>query len=243
MGILLTESELQTWILESLGAPVVVVELTASQLALCIENAKRWFAAKKGHLRQAQVQIIAGQQDYVLPDEDIDLVTEVVFTEPGLDVASLTGQGFLMPDQTLPYRSFASPRSGGTYSHITQALQYIETSKRVLGVEQDWTYDPGTKRLSVYPYPKTGGAAIYTYKARRFTLEQLREIDHDLVKRYALAKAKEILGRIRSKREAIGATGAIQLDGQALLEESQKEVELLGEEIAKSGLPTPFLTS
>lgn len=52
------------------------------------------------------------------------------------------------------------------------------------------------------------------------------------MKDYALAHAKEILGRIRSKYDRyVSPGGGVSLDGQALLAESQQEKERLRESL------------
>lgn len=238
---LLDEPGLTLWILRRLGAPQLVVELTQEQLLDAVESAKRWMAAKKGVMREGRVNILANIQAYTLP-EDVGQVTSVAFTESALDLSLTIAPGFFLPDQQIPYHALAAPQSGGLYSSYTQSLQYIETAKRILGIELDWQYDPSKRELYVFPCPKTQGLAVYQYKSRSFTLAQLGELDHDLVKRYALAVSKEILGRVRSKREMLGATGAVTLDGEKLLEESREDIERLNEEIQASGIPMGFLT-
>lgn len=242
MARLLTEAELQTWILERLGAPLVVVELAKEHLQHAVEGAKRWFAGKKGVTRERDLPLVPNQQVYVLPD-DVDQVTEFAFPESALDLSLTISPGFFLPDQQIPYHALAAPQSGGLYSSYTQSLMYIETAKRTLGIELDWEYNPVTKALALFPTPKGGGTGHYSYKSSDFTIEQLRERDHDLVKRYALSVAKEILGRVRGKREVLGATGPITLDGDKLLEEAEKEREKLDEEIGSSGMPMSFLSA
>lgn len=238
---LLTAAELQQWILVQLGAPVIIVELAEVHLRECVEQAVRWFAAKKGFVRELDVDILANVQEYTLPD-DVDQILSVAFTESALDLSLTIAPGFFLPDQQIPYHALAAPQSAGLYSSFTQSLQYIETAKRVLGIELDWEYDPGRRMFRVFPSPKASGKAVLRYKSRGFTVEQLGERDHEMVKRYALAKAKGILGLIRGKREAIGATGAIRLDGAELLSAAEKEIERLDEEILKSGMPMGILT-
>lgn len=238
---LLDEPALCLWILRRLGAPQILVELTQEQLDDCVEAAKRWFAAKKGIVRRAVLQIQAGQSEYVLPEE-VAAVTHVAPTESALDLSLTVAPGFFLPDQQIPYHALAAPQSAGLYSSFTQSLQYIATAKRILGIDFDFAFDDVTHVLRVFPNPKTSGPATYTYNARNFALTALRERDHDLVKRYALATAKEIVGRVRSKRQALGAQGAVTLDGESLVKESQEDIEKLGEEILLQSDPLSFLT-
>lgn len=238
---LLDEAGLCQWILRRLGAPQLLVELTQAQLDDCVEAAKRWFAAKKGIVRQGTLQILAGQSEYELPEE-VTAVTHLARTESALDLSLTLAPGFFLPDQQIPYHALAAPQSAGLYSSFTQSMQYIATAKRILGIDPDFQFDDATHTLRIFPSPTTTGPATYTYNARSFVLTQLRERDHELVKRYALAVAKEIVGRVRSKREAMGAQGPVTLDGKDLLEESKDDLEKLAEEIMATSDPLSFLT-
>lgn len=237
---LLTAPELRIWILKRLGAPIIEVELDEQLLDTCIDDARHWFAAKKGVIRVWEFYAQPNQSEYQLPD-DVNTVTEVAFTESALDLSLSMAPGFFLPDQQIPYHALAAPNSGGLYSSYVQSLQYIEMGKRILGIELDWSQDGRILRL--HPLPKTNGKVIVHYTSRRFTVEQLQERDHEILKRYALALAKGILGLIRSKRDALGAQGTVKLDGPELREASEKEIEALNEEIALSAGPMGFLTA
>jgi hypothetical protein len=64
----------------------------------------------------------------------------------------------------------------------------------------------------------------------------------ELILRYALAKVKERLGRVRGKyTEWPGAGGGKTLDGEALLSESREDVVALNEEIMELNEGVPFL--
>lgn len=235
----MNEEELQQWILRRLGAPFLKVELTADALADAVEVARRWFAAKKGVKRQVSVAFYAGLHEYAL-DDQVDTVLDVAFPVNPMDI-SMVFSPYILQDEKVPYDTFAaSGGSGGLYSSYTQAVQYVEMAKRVLGAEPDWRQEG--RSLLIFPIPRSNGYMRLDYKSHDFTIEQLDERDHDLVKRMALASAKLDVGRIRSKYgEFAGAQGATQLDGQALLAEGTAEVEALNKEIAMSGYPMAFM--
>lgn len=235
---LLNAEQLRKWILRRLGAPLLKVELTEDHLCDEVDDARHWFSAKKGVKRQALITFEYGKVDYALPDE-VDTVLDVAFPVSPLDL-SLVFSPFVMIDEKVPYDVFAAPSSAGIYSSFTQTLQYIEMAKRVLSAEADWRQEGRT--LFVFPVPRTSGQVLIDYKSNVFTIEQLNERDHDILKRYALAKAKEDLGRIRSKYDSYPtAQGTTSLDGERLLEEAQRDIEALDEEIALSAFPIPFL--
>lgn len=217
---------------------MVKVELTADHLDDSINDAVRWFAAKKGVKKGVFIPLALEQMVYAL-DDDIDTVTDVVFPSPGFDIA-LAFFPFNLFDGMIPYDVFsASASGGGLYSSFVQALQHIEQAKRITGSEQDWRQEG--RKLHLYPKSNVGNAYI-EYKSTHVVIEQLNERDHDLVKRWALAETKEILGRIRSKYDTYpGAQGSVTLDGKDLLEEAKATKEALDEEIALSGYPMGFL--
>lgn len=234
--------ELCLWILRRLGAPLLKVELTEEHCRDSVSIALRWFAAKKGFIRDYRLQLIPNVTEYVLPD-DVDVVTEVIFPFSDYDIT--------WPDEfaMLPfgyggggYGQLGQGETGGTLSSWQQVLQYTDTARRILGADPEWRQE--NRLLYILPRklsPTTPKAIVY-YTSNTFDLLDLNQRDFDLVRRYALAQAKLDLGRIRSKYDqyptAQGSTG---LDGNTLLGEGQQEIEVLNEEIADSAMPIGFM--
>jgi hypothetical protein len=241
--VLKDEEEIQQWILRRLGAPLLKVELTADHLADNIEDAKRWFAAKKGWRRFYTFDVQANKNEYELP-KDVDVVIDVTFAFDPLDLSILAYPYWLPPENNqIPYSVFnVAGNSGGLYSNYTQTLQFIETAKRVLSTEADWRQE--NNLLQLFPQPTRAGKAVVEYTSHTISpAQELSERDHELLKRMALAKAKADLGRIRSKFDQYPtAQGTTQMDGDKLLEESKEEIEKLNEELADSAMPMPFIT-
>jgi len=218
---------------------VARVCLDELQLDDAVDEAKRWFAAKKGVDRDITIDLYAGQVEYTMPD-DCDAVIDVSFQVSPLDI-SLIFAPHIIADEKIPYNAFAAPSSVGLYSSFTQALQYVEMAKRTLNAERNWFYYPYKKILVTLPDPKGGGKAFVEYKSTCNNIEQLPERDHDLVKRYALALAKQDLGMIYSKYSVWPtAQGQVQLNGDQLLQQAEKERERLEDEIYESAKPMPF---
>jgi hypothetical protein len=243
--------DLSTWILRRLGAPLLKVELTEEHLRDCIAMGLRWYAAKKGFIKTYKQQLTPGTTEYPLPD-DVNIVTDVVFPLTTYDLTPITSPwGWAWPSENLGmplngvYNGFG--RSGGqtlgVVSTFYQAMQYSETARRVLNGELEWRQED--RLLYIMPrseanyYPQ----AIVYYAANSFNILDLNQRDFDLVRRYALAKAKRDLGRIRSKySELPGAQGSVGLDGERLLSEADQEEQVLEEEIGQSAMPIGFLT-
>jgi hypothetical protein len=113
-------------------------------------------------------------------------------------------------------------------------------AKRILSAEPDWRQE--RDKLFVFPVPKNFGQMLLDYKSHLFTLEQLSDRDHDLVKRYALALAKQDVGTVRSKYgEHAGAQGNSTLDGERMKDEAAKEIEQLEKEVRESAMPIGFM--
>lgn len=241
--VLKDDEELQQWILRRLGAPLLKVELTADHLHDNIEDAKRWFAAKKGWRRFYGFDVVASVSEYPLP-KDVDVVLDVVFAYDPLDLSILAYPYWLPPENNqIPYSVFnVAGGSGGLYSNYTQVMQFIEVAKRTLSAEADWRQE--NDKLQLFPNPTRSGKAIVEYNSHQINATiELSERDHGLLKRYALAMAKLDLGRIRSKFDNYPtAQGTTTMDGVALLQEAREDVEKLDEEIGESAKPMAFLT-
>lgn len=237
---LMDEAALKAWILRRLGAPFLKVELCEENLVDAVESARRWFTAKKGVKAFAIMAVNAGQTEYPLPDI-VDTVIDVVPQLQRLDI-SLVFSPFTLIDDKVPYDVFAAGgASGGLYSSFTQTLQYVETAKRILGAEPDWRQEG--RMLHIFPIPRHQSSMRVEFKSSQVTIEQLSESDHDKVKRYALAKAKEDLATVRSKYDSFPtAQGSATLNWQKIADEASSEIEKLNEEIALSGYPMGFLS-
>lgn len=235
----MNEEELGQWILRKLGAPFWKVEITCEGLADCIEDARRWFAAKKGKQKILITALAAGQTEYSLPDE-VELCIDVVDDRrmrlwPNLSFAF----GW---DQVVVGEDWSFDSNKWFVSELVQRMQYLQASERVLDSQFEWQQNDRTLMI-LNPYPQSTKIAII-YKSNEVILEQLGERDHDLVKRFALMCAKKVVGRVRSKYPG-GFTGAggqtVDMDGATLLQEADAENEKLQEEIMQAGYPMYFM--
>ena len=219
---------------------MIKVELTKESLCDAIEDAKRWFAAKKGIVRMCPIPVIDGLTEYCLQD-DVDTVLDVMFSVSPLDI-SLIFSPFILQDDKVPYDVFAAPSSAGLYSSFAQTLQYIDTAKRILGADPDWRQEG--RKLFVFPLPKNASTMVVEYKTKIFDLQELSERDHDLLKRYALARAEVTVAKIQSKYDSFPtAQGSATLNGLSLLDNARLDIEKLNEEISDSGMPMMFFTA
>lgn len=236
---LLNREELYEWILRRLGAPFWEVELCQEHVKDAVEMAVRWFAAKKGLSKLFPIQTVSGQVEYDL-DCEIDRVLDVAYETHRLDL-SLIFSPFTLLEEKIPYDVFASGGSGGLYSSYVQALQYIEQAKRILSAEFEWTEI--NDKLFIAPTPVDSRRLIVWAKINFTQIEELEERDHELIKRYALAKAMIDLAWIRGKYgDYPSAQGSTTLNWDRLLDTAQTEIDKLEEEIMGAGYPMSFVT-
>ena len=251
IGQRMDEDQLQGWILRRLGAPLLKIELTEEHLQDAVKDALHWYAAKKGFIRQYKQPLNPNVTQYTLND-NVDVVTDVIFPLSVYDLTPLTSPwGWAWPNENLgmPLNGFysgfygAGGESGGVLSTFQQVMQYSDMARRTMNADLEWRQEDRIlyilpRNLNNY-YPE----AIVFYTARTFTVQELNERDHDLVKRFALARAKLDLGRIRSKYDSFPtAQGSSSLDGATLIGEGQQEIDVLNEEIGDSAMPTGFIT-
>jgi len=242
---LMDREALEQWILRRLGAPFWEIELCEEHIADAVENAVRWFAAKKGVTKLFPLQTAAGVVEYNL-DCEVDRVIDVAYETQKLDL-SLIFSPFTLLEEKIPYDVFASGGSGGLYSSYVQALQYIEMAKRVLSAEFEWTEikqgNDVPNKLFIAPPPANSRRLIVWAKINFTRIEDLQERDHELVKRYALAQAQKDLAWVRGKYgDYPTAQGSTTLNWSDLLADAKEEIEKLEEEIMGAGYPMGFVS-
>lgn len=238
----MTETELQDWILQSLGAPQFKVELTQGDLDTAIGDAKRWFTANRGVYKDHPFQVREGVTEFDLPD-DVDLIVRVIWPEgsQGSAQAYAAAMGsYALPDAPgIPATMLPSPGMG--LSAIYQVTQYAEMAQRITGSEPMHTQVSRTRIRTQVPFG-VSGTAIVRYKVATVCFADLLARDLDLIYRYALACAKTKLGRVRSRfDQALTSQGGTGQDGATLLEEAAATKEELKEEIHRSASPLGIL--
>jgi hypothetical protein len=238
----MNEDQLKSWVLRQLGAPRLSLELHPCHLDDIYEDAIDWFLAYKGIEKIHFFDVFSGQPSYTPPD-DADTIINVIEPSPPYNLG-IVFSPYTVIDEKVPYDVFAAPEAVGIYSSYAQALQYSDMASKVLSADFDWVWDEQRKLLILTPVPRTNARAAMVYKSNCLTPEDLSFHDHELFKRYMLARAKMILGRIRNRYndEFLSADGPKQNDGSRLLDEAQEEMDALTEEIKNSGYPMLFVT-
>jgi hypothetical protein len=236
-----TISELKDYVRRKLGDTIIQVELDDAQLQDVIEDTLIWFSGRRGIRSIERLELSFDRTEYPLPPYVLRVLQVYFFTR---DILFKDEFGFTFGVPYLaagmhPGTPIMFQPSRFSYSSLIQWLQHIETMRRVLGIELNWDYDEDRNVLCIYPLGQQSSPFCFYEYHVKLTEENFdaymsrRPFEYDLVRKYAVACAKETLGHIRRKYGNIPtASGELSLDGDSLLSEAREEKEKL-EEIMK----------
>lgn len=239
------EKAIKEHVFQKLGRGHVHVHLPKDTIDTCLTEAKKWYATWLGEGKVAKVNMTPSQQNYtVAPDcyyvYEVNLPFNASRFSDALGAFGIFGLDFLNIDD-IPadevYHSYGF--SHRFYSTITLAQQYGEMAGRVLGSEVGWEWVRHKRELAIIPEPPSAGTAQIKYVSTTVDLseskvEHIAPKKYHFIENYALAEAKEALGRIRGKFDSFpGAESDISLDAGTLLSESQSMKDSLTEKLKK----------
>ena len=217
---------IKRFIMTMLGAPSIKVELTDEQLTNCIDLAKDVFMRYLGRERYAYTIGRSYQSEYQWPDDAISIIA--IYYRPATlsalgNIAQNLFSDFYLLATDLAVDIYESPV---TYWCYMASRQMLEKTYGVWGSWEMIDY----RRFRVYPTPFKDQVIGMHYKVNDFDLTEDR---YNLFKKLALAYAKIILGRIRSKYASIPGSNnnVLTLDGVTLLTEGSTEEEKIIKEI------------
>jgi len=211
--------ELKIWIKQKLGYPKIAIELTDNQLDQCISYAFDKVKSSIGSvIKRCTIDLIQGQNEYDIPDDMVG-ISEVYFYS---DTESLTN-----PLSWTGEKGFTSPPIG----HLSLGYNFQIEQQREM-ITRMFGYDPSysiiDSKFTLEPAPVTSGPCIVEYYSSSVTFKGLSTSRRLFLQEWALAEAKEILGRIRSKFESVSLPGGDRrLDGDTLLAEAKETKEKL----------------
>jgi len=220
------ETTIKDYILSKLGHPVVRVELAPLQLKIAIDEAttKLSYHAPVWTKQFATFEASAGCNLYEIPSWILNNLTYVVYKKTLLTIQSQAGT--LEFDFFIKYfqdnHLFGSFQVGEFY--LMQS--HLEQMRKILS--QEGSFDIiNNKYLQISPRPvQTIQEVILEYRA--LDSDTIHPAYRNWIQKYALAVSKGILGEIRSKYSTLPSPGGgAQLNGQALKDESAKEMEML----------------
>lgn len=224
------EEEIKSYILGRLGYPVIRVELNDFQIKSIIDEAVTKLSnhAPMWATQFMTFKTVAGTSIYELPRYVLDGLVYVAYKKDLLGVPGL-GQT-LEQDYFLKYfqQNFLfNDFSIGEFNLLQISLEMM---RKILG--QDGSFDVvNNQYLQLYPVPAlTGDPVIVQYRA--LDSNTLHPAYKVFIQKYALALAKGVLGQIRGKYKTLpGPGGGAQLNGDALIQQSEKELDALEKQL------------
>jgi len=238
---MLTTKYVANYIVGTLGGSDVAVELNPSDIELCAEEALRRYSRlnplKNREARQAPP---GGITSYPL-HHFTRSVSDVEIQNALMTFESMSSQEFnLFNSWHLINAGYSSGLSKADEYELT--LQWRQMTARVYSLDPDYyvdddpqydeNSDDATKMVprQIHFYNPTGlQMKVSWVETSDRPLNLIPAADEDWVLSYALAHAKEILGRKRGKFRTLPVAGQpLELDGPALIEEAKMEkAELL----------------
>lgn len=224
------EEEIKSFILGRLGYPVVRVELSDFQIKTVIDEAVTKLSnhAPMWSNQFITFKTVAGVNIYELPRYVLDNLVYVVYKK---DLLGIPGMGqSLEQDYFLKYfqQNFLfNDFSIGEFNLLQISLEMM---RKILG--QDGSFDVvNNQYLQIYPVPATTDQSVIV-QYRAIDSNTIHPAYKNFIQRYALALAKGILGQIRGKYKTLpGPGGGAQLNGELLMQQSEKEIEILDKQL------------
>jgi hypothetical protein len=233
---------LKGYIMQSLGYPLVRVELTESMLAQASHDALAMYFKYSMDTTHTGMEIVDldGDGAATIPFNIVPaLIRDIVFPQ------NSNAFGFVNPiDEglyaTLPMASFIKI-NGGTLElgHYYQARQQLEDANKITGRNRTWEHING--KIQVFPSRLTGETRqvgiLYGKIPEPLDLES-----DDFVRAYSVSSAKIMLGTIRRKFSGFAAAGGAGTpDGSDLISEGKTEQETLVTNLKASRPAVPML--
>jgi len=223
------QQSIKDFIFARLGHPTVRVELTDFQIETCIDEAisKLDYHCPAWMTQFAVIQTTVGESIYELPPEVVNNLTNVWYKKNIFQTNAVPGS--LEYDFTIMFFTNTGLFNNHNVGEYVLMQQYLKQIRKILGQGNSWEVING-KYLHLSPVPNGEEDVILEF--RGIDSNTILPAYRNWIQRYALAVSKEILGRVRSKYDTLpGPGGGSKLDGQILLQESEREKEKLLEEL------------
>lgn len=218
----MTKAQLQQYILNRLGAPVINVELHPDQMDIAINDAIQLFVESHydgTDLGYYSLNVDREVLSYTLPDKVFEVVRIInpqnnifIFDEPLL----------LTPN----YGNTITPDVTALDVKSIEALRHIfKTAEKTYNAEILFEFNSTTKRLNFHAKPKISGAYICeVYQSEEDISQYYRNI---WVKNYATAMSKKILSTNVGKYTGTALPGGVSVDYQRMATEADNEIAFL----------------
>lgn len=232
-----TRDMLQEYIKNILGAPVINIEITETQLNYCIDDAIREFSevAHEGNeIVTLVMDLQEGKFEYILDGRIKNIKRLAITSASGINGVTQAGGVFLTPTELFASSVSIGSLSLGTSSALSNlivGLANISMYNSLFNVPPRWDFNEYTKTLRFYENVnvKTDKILMEVYLA--YTPREVDYIyNNNWVKSYATALAKKTWGNNVGKYEAV-LIGGNKINYQRLIDEATKEIEELKAEL------------
>lgn len=217
-------SFLKGYIMQSLGHPIIRIELSESMLSQSIHDAIAQYFKYGTDITSIQFELLTveNENELTIPDHiDQNLIKDVVFSE------NSNAFGFVNPiDEglyaALPMSSFINI-NGGTLDlgQYYMARQQLEDANVITGRKKYWEFING--KIKLFPTKISETVSHVGVLYGQIPGPEDIETD-DWIRRYSVSSAKIILGNIRRKFSGFAAAGGQGTsDGSDLINEGKQE--------------------
>lgn len=235
----MSEDDMKAYLVRKLGYGIIDVELTPEHLQDIMNDTKRWFAFRLGQKRIVQLPLVTSTNVYIM-DPDVTEVLQVILPTthfPAVDTDDFSYTYSLL------FGQWRSPGSSPLpYSDLVQRLQYLKTSSKIFSANREFDYNPDTHELQIMPRPSIVGNALVQVWTRNIDVRDFQPEDQQLFLRYLVAHAKETLGDIRDKHDALPDLGGERsLNGEKLLQRAKEDKEQIEKDIINWRRAVPMI--
>jgi hypothetical protein len=235
-----TREKLKRWIVLKMGG-LVTIEISEDELEMCIDDSlevyTEWVSMDVDYLA---VDLSEYVEDYgiKLPN-NVKGVSKVMVQ--GIGLKGGINNLFTVANQMMNSGDVAYPlhgSSGGTWLNYDMSKRYMKMFNKMMGNFYHHEYVPQTQIMKLSPDPTKGRSDTSNLGHAVCVCHTIRDEEllygEQWVKKYALALAKEQVGRNRSKFKGTSLLGGGEIDN-SILEEGKIEQEKLMEDIQARG--------
>lgn len=200
------------YIEKQLGGDVLELELTPAQVKEIVDEA---FDELKHYISDTYTITVPFSKCIDLKKYNIDAVDRVTRCNDSI----LSGTSYLVPIAMYP----------NTVTGIYDVQDYanalmVKKNLNILSTDMDYHWDKPNRKLYISANPQTPSFVTISFKPEYYSCEDIREMYWETqLRKMALAMAKIITGRIRSKYTPNNAT--FDLDGPTILQEGLTELQ------------------
>jgi len=226
------EDGIKNWVMEELGYPLVHVEITDSQLTHCINDAVEEFTK---YVTQEREFLALDLETYNTSGFTIQDNVASVFALEESTIYGNTAGGIntLFSVQNTMWNAGMMPipwtGNRGSWIDYELAMGYVDMIQRMTASKFTFEYCERTHLLTLIPNPSARNMRGYICIGCNVIRPDDQQFGESWVKRFALAKAKEIMGRIHARYQGTQILGGGLIDQSMKAEGQQEKVTLLAE--------------